>query len=196
MDAGARHRYAELVEAPDSKGLLPLLSAATLRAPDVRLRLHRNGCCIHSALPFKWERLPAVWLLLLRLGRKWLSTHVHLISSSCHKRVFTHAPLSSSTHGRSAKRLFVRRYCAMETACHKFWNNGATPCGSLSKQTVVKWMLVPFMPQAGKLSDTLARCSKPGFGCCTCSQPFHHILVPCTSGEGLSLKATREMPMW
>ena len=138
MDAGARHRYAELVEAPDSKGLLPLLSAATLRAPDVRLRLHRNGCCIHSALPFKWERLPAVWLLLLRLGRKWLSTHVHLISSSCHKRVFTHAPLSPSTHGRPAKRLFVRRYCAMETACHKFWNNGATPCGSLSKQTVVK----------------------------------------------------------
>ena len=72
MDAGPRH--AELVEASDSKGLLPLLSAATHQAPDVRLHLHGKGCCIHSALPFEWERLPTVWLLFLRLGRKRLST--------------------------------------------------------------------------------------------------------------------------
>ena len=72
VDAGPRH--AELVEASDSKGLLPLLSAATHQAPDVRLYLHGEGCCIHSALPFEWERRPTVWLLFLRLGRKRLST--------------------------------------------------------------------------------------------------------------------------
>ena len=39
--------------------------------------------------------------------------------------------------GGRRKRLFIR-YCAMEADCHKFWNNGATPCGSLSRHTVLK----------------------------------------------------------
>ena len=93
--------------------------------------------------------------------------------------------------GGRRKRLFVR-YCAMEADCRKFWNNGATPRGSLSRHTVVKQSnqkdggaqpcyVKSVHASNGDALSPLCSLQQAGLqmqGCCICSQSLNHILVP------------------